>query len=592
MQMRQAILEIEADPAPKTYVLQPGRSNSFEEIHVDFQISDAQGGRRFTIFLHPKQDVVIRKLEVQLEAPLSAQTRFLANGYQSWSDTLWLSAVDRIPGLRKFARPFLSRYGDERIVGIPRGKGRAHSWTYTCLADGHPDITLLGSLSEHTGFTLFLLDWAQSNIVVRKDLENMHLSHSFPGLDFWVGQGRESMVFDTWFSLLHREAGVQLPQPEPSGPVLGWTSWYRYFDKISEADILQNTETIAASGLPFRYVQIDDGWQKAVGDWRTARAGFPNGMASVAAAIRSKGLVPGLWLAPFVASAKSDLARQHPDWLLRDKRGRPIRAGWNRGWGGWYFALDFYHPAVQDYLSGVFHVILEKWEFEFLKLDFLFAACLAPPPGKLRGQVMHDALEFLRRQLGRRQMLACGVPLAPAFGLADFCRVGGDIHLSWEHRLLAWLRHRERVSTLAALRSTLARWPLHGRAFRSDPDVFILRNYRQHLTDVQQNTVLTISALLGGVHFTSDDVGSYTPEQRFELEEALTWIGSRIIEVREREAGLFSIDFENAGERYVAFCNLSARSRAALDDRNGWATLKPYETVVLKSGITAGPNSN
>ena len=287
--------------------------------------------------------------------------------------------------------------------------------------------------------------------------------------------------------------------------------------------------------------------------------------------------MPGLWLAPFVASAKSELARRNPDWLLKDDGGRPIKAGWNPQWGGWYYALDFYNTGVRDYLSGVFHTVVDKWSFDLVKLDFLFAVCLAPPAGKTRGAVMWEAMEFLRTQMGNRQILACGVPLGSCFGQADYCRIGGDIHLQWEHRLLAWLRHRERVSSIASLRSTLGRWQLNGRAFINDPDVFILREEKQQLSPTQQHTILTIDVLLGGLLFTSDDLGAYSPEQLSELEAALALRDSRVQEVRTVQKDVFSILFENSGEPFIAWCNLTRRKVVA----EGALELLPYETLVL-----------
>ncbi|MEZ4942494.1 MAG: alpha-galactosidase [Saprospiraceae bacterium] len=569
MKFQNAIVRIAGPQGEKQYLLVPGQVNSFEELHVDFQRIEDNSGWRYTLFLHPKTDLTVLDLAVELACP--AVDLFFANGFQSWSESRLLPVDAEIRRLRKIARPFMGLYGDDHISGIPHGPGQLHAWSYTYVVGPGGRTTYLSSLGESTGFTLFLYDHANKIMTVRKDLPGLKLSHSFPGLDFRVGQDAQQFFADVE---LNRESRM---------PALGWTSWYRHFTNISESIILKNTAAIAESGLPFRYVQIDDGWQTATGDWLSVKPEFPNGMGPVAAAIRERGLVPGLWLAPFVASARSELVKRHPDWLLKNAGGRVICVGWNPYWGGWFYALDFYHPAVQDYLSGVFHVILERWGFELLKLDFLFAVCLQPPREKTRGQVMHDAMQFLRRQMGNRTMLACGVPLSAAAGNADYCRVGGDVHLHWEHRLLAVLRHRERVSTLAALRSVLGRWHLNGPAFISDPDVFILRDDHQHFTPVQQSTVLMINALLGGLLFTSDDVSTYTPEQRSELEEALIWSGSPVRIVTRLEADVYRILIEKSGESFAAYCNLTALPVSVPATKNGRITLQPFETMILKN---------
>lgn len=95
--------------------------------------------------------------------------------------------------------------------------------------------------------------------------------------------------------------------------------------------------------------QIDDGYQSATGDWLSIdNKKFPNGMKSVADKIHSKGMLAGLWLAPFGAEFTSKTATQHHDWLIRKKNGHPVTCGIN--WGGFY-ALDIEVPEVKNYIK-------------------------------------------------------------------------------------------------------------------------------------------------------------------------------------------------------------------------------------------------
>ena len=95
-----------------------------------------------------------------------------------------------------------------------------------------------------------------------------------------------------------------------------------------------------------------------MGDWLEPDGKkFPKGMKAAAEAIHEKGFLAGLWLAPFVAQRSSRLLREHPDWFLRPQ-GKPWLAG--IGWGG-FFALDFDHPQVRDYLTRVFRQVLDDW---------------------------------------------------------------------------------------------------------------------------------------------------------------------------------------------------------------------------------------
>ncbi len=601
MRFRQASLRIN----DQTYPLQPNRANTFEEIYADFQQRDLgkEQGVRYSVFLHPKQKITLQRLEIQFDMPLPPDAQFFANGYQSWSESRFLKVSDGIPGLLALAKKRQGFLGDAHIQGIPRGRGKLHSWTYTFLRTEAVSArfgeqasgVFLGSLSERTGFTLFLYNHAEGILTVRKDLDNLSLQHSFPAMDFWISEGREQALFEQYFTLAE-------VAPPKAAPVFGWSSGERLSSQLSASVLLENLESFsgslnqilaesetsisAANKLPQpaqAHFSVDDGWQTAVGDWLSAKPAFPGGMRPTALKIKEKGLQPGLWIAPFVVSSEAEILRKNPDWLLKDAKGQPLRAGWNPSWGGWYYALDFYHDGVREYLTGVFHMALEKWGFELLKLDYLFAVALAPPPGKTRGAVMWEAMEFLRRLLGHRRMIACGVPLGACFGMADYCEIGGGGQLAWQHPWQRFLRHRERVDTLAALHSTLSRWQLNARAFQSATDGFSLRSADSKLNPEQQHTFLIINALLGNLLYTSDDLSAYSEGQKAELEEALLLRGSRVKRVFEREPAVWEIDFEQEETQWMALCNLSPKEKTLPLANAIGATLRPHETFVLRT---------
>ena len=222
-------------------------------------------------------------------------------------------------------------------------------------------------------------------------------------------------------------------------------------------------------------------------------------------------MLPGIWLAPFAVEKKSILVREHPDWLLRDENGEPQPGGCN--WSGFY-GLDIYNEEFRAYLKKVFDTVIREWGYGLLKLDFLYAACLIPRRDKTRAQVMYDGMRLLRELAGDTLILGCGVPLAPAFGLVDYCRIGCDMTLNWLGDRIMRPLHREVPSTRNTLLNTVYRRQLDGRAFRSDPDVFLLRDDNMKLTRRQRETLAIVNALFGAVCFTSDNVGDYDPDKR------------------------------------------------------------------------------
>src|SRR4030095_9268499 len=123
---------------------------------------------------------------------------------------------------------------------------------------------------------------------------------------------------------------------------------------------------------------IDDGYQRAVGDWLEPNQKFPHGMRWLAERIRAAGFDAGIWLAPFLVRPEARLFRARPEWLLRTASGQLRRACWNPVWskGRPAYALDTTHPGVLEWLAELARTAVHQWGYRVLKLDFLYAAAL------------------------------------------------------------------------------------------------------------------------------------------------------------------------------------------------------------------------
>ena len=490
---------------------------------------------RFTLTMDAGRETELHYVTARFTFPFAGRDRIFVNGYQSWTDSREYAVsalpdrkkkepterttfvgrrLHRLSGLSKalVSRYAFDRYGDYDFVTYGRRPGQLHSFSYAYIRRGD-EFTLLGSLAEETGFTVIRFDTVENSITLEKDCRGHHFSGEYRVFDLAVLTGREDEVFDRYFALLG------IPKPR-GGRIFGYTSWYNRYENITEETIAADLRGFAGAEPKPDVFQIDDGYEQAVGDWLIPDpAKFPSGMAAAAEKIRAEGLIPGLWLAPFAAEKKSELVKNHPDWLLRDEDGEPVVGGSN--WSGFY-ALDIYNEDVRAWLREVFDTVIGRWGFGLVKLDFLYAACIRPRRDKTRGEVMFDGMRLLRELCGDAWILGCGVPLAPAFGLTDYCRIGCDVSLSWDDKMYMRFMHRERISTKNTILNTVFRRQLNGRAFMNDPDVFLLRESNNRLTSRQKHMLATVNALFGGVLFTSDDISSYDSRARAELEEILS----------------------------------------------------------------------
>lgn len=209
---------------------------------------------------------------------------------------------------------------------------------------------------------------------------------------------------------------------------------------------------------------------------------------------------------------------------------------------------------MRAHLKHVFDVVLNEWGYDLVKLDFLYGACVLPMHNKSRGEIMCDAMDLLRECCGDKLILGCGVPLAPAFGKVDFCRVGADVGLNWNNSIYSALTHREDVSTKNTLNCTIFRRELDGRAFRNDPDVFLLRDYNIKMNESQRNLVAKINKLFGSLLFISDNVDKYSPEQKKVFSETLSKPEIKILNAEYILPKIIEIKYsENGNENLIRF---------------------------------------
>lgn len=491
--------------------------------------------------------------------------RVFVNGFQSWTDSIEYPKNTKqyapAPLMRKFIYGKMAKKigfsvsGDYNIYRAPHAVGRFYGFSYGYVRTGDK-ITVYGSLDDSTGYTVFDFDAANGKLTIAVDLA---------GRQFAAGenviakiarvQGGYDEAFDKYFAL----TGIKC---RPCPLKKGYTTWYNYYANIDASIIERDLNALADCGCNADVFQIDDGYQRAVGDWLTLKSGFysvlndvrtdiskeqnkepvlldpKDGMKPIADMIHEKGMLAGLWLAPFAVSPLSEVFKEHKNWLISDEKGNPLRAGNN--WGGFY-ALNIYNEEVRAHLKNVFDTVLNTWGFDLVKLDFLYAAAFEPLNGNCRAKVMYDAMDLLRECVGDKLILGCGVPLMPAFGKVDYCRIGADISLKWRKNHYDL---REGVSTSHAIANSAFRRHLDGRAFGNDPDVFLLRNGNLDMTFKQKTALAEINKLFGSVLFTSDNVADYNDLQIATLKHVFDGKRAKIKEVTYSEKHVLSVRYD------------------------------------------------
>jgi alpha-galactosidase len=326
---------------------------------------------------------------------------------------------------------------------------------------------------------------------IRSDLRDRTLVVSASGhVDHVVDEGGGGIdgALARWAEDYAARTGVGEIQPAPTI----WCSWYHYYTRVSERDMLENLDAMDKLEVPVDVVQLDDGYQVEIGDWLELSGRFTS-LPDLLARIRERGRRAGIWTAPFLVGSKSQLAAQHPDWLVGGVDA-PVSGGHN--WDQQLFALDVTHPGAAAYLREVFTTFRE-WGIDFFKIDFIYAGAL---DGRRREdipalQAYRAGVELIRDAIGSSYLLGCGAPILPSVGLVDAMRVGPDVGPVWE----PVSGDLSQPSIRAAMMTSAARAFQHGRFWVNDPDCLVARPKIERREDWAEHI-----ARYGGLRGSSD----------------------------------------------------------------------------------------
>src|SRR6185312_10785524 len=467
------------------------------------------GASRLGITMKNVGDTVIRPRELRLVAEVDAPA---AGGW------VWIQGryMQQDALVRRFAEPAAEGY-DGRFVRELDGGGRRYVGreALTLTLPSKPTSTLLAGCLRMDRFPFDI------EVELSEDeyhAETLALVFDLRGVELQPGAALElppvllTEANDAVALMQHYadEVAVEMDARVPDHVPTGWCSWYYFYNRVSEDDVVANLEDMVRSGHPAEYVQIDDGFQSQTGDWLTPNAKFPSGMKALAGRIRSAGYKPGLWLAPFVLNEDSVALRDHPEMALHTPDGDVLFV---QTWLGRCAVLDCTQPAAEAWLRDVIRTVVREWGYVYLKLDALTFA--ARPADAVRYHAagttgvinVRRGLEIIRDEAGDDTfILGCTCHFGPAVGLVDAMRVGPDVKELW--------RNGPNPSVKHAMRLTLQRNWMHKRWWVNDPDCLIVRETDTALDEAEVRFLATGIALSGGMVIASDDLPKLSDGRR------------------------------------------------------------------------------
>lgn len=386
------------------------------------------------------------------EVPVGPRARVYAEGWQSWSPTTWYGSGD--PAHRPDAgwqQLMRFRPGTE----LPDEGVQGEGLVVVDPGDGS-SARAYGIADASTTVPSIRAEWRGDRVIVSATSAVEHSMADAEGPTVGAEPGSAGQAALAAFGArFGAAAGARITAPVPRV----WCTWYRYFEEVTAADVLENLAAIERRALPVDVVQIDDGWSLGTGAWTRPDPRFGS-VPDTVAAILDSGRRAGIWLAPFSVGSRSEVAQRHPEWLTGP-------AGYN--WGDELIGLDLTHPDVRAHLVDVFTGIRELG-IDYLKLDFLYAG--AVPAVRHAADLSpiaayRSGLSLIREVMGDdAYLLGCGAPILPSVGLVDAMRVSPDTFHEGGEDGSQGLRGRMSLEARA--------WQ-HDRLWTNDPDCLIAR---------------------------------------------------------------------------------------------------------------------
>jgi alpha-galactosidase len=199
-------------------------------------------------------------------------------------------------------------------------------------------------------------------------------------VDVYAGDFYEPLSL--WSKMVDRE-GLSRPSNNEENYAISWCGW-GYESDVTPKQMVDTIPKIKELGI--HWATLDDRWFDNYGDWQPRSDTFAgDAIQKMVKAFHDQGIKVQIWWLPLAAEnghgrygehkyVLSDVVKQHPDWLILDKNGKP--ALMTRNLPSLCPAL----PEVQAYYKQLTERFIKAWDFDGHKLDNIYSTPLCYNP--------------------------------------------------------------------------------------------------------------------------------------------------------------------------------------------------------------------
>jgi alpha-galactosidase len=178
-----------------------------------------------------------------------------------------------------------------------------------------------------------------------------------------------------WSKIVDRE-GLSRPGNNDENYAVSWCGW-GYESNVTPKQMVDTIPKLKDLGI--HWATLDDRWFNNYGDWQPRPDTFPgSSIQKMVKDFHDQGVKVQIWWLPLAVEngqghyddlkyGISDVVKEHPDWLVLDKNGKPALMTRNLA------TLCPAVPEVQAYYKQLTERIIKDWDFDGHKLDNIYS---------------------------------------------------------------------------------------------------------------------------------------------------------------------------------------------------------------------------
>lgn len=326
-------------------------------------------------------------------------------------------------------------YDEHSFYNLPTQKGFFTVYNLALFSPKNEDCFLIGFSSCNRFSGEIRINKKRIEIVQNTEGIEILPNEIIELEEVFMISGEKNSILDSFANQINVNHPIRKTKETPTG----WCSWLVYGPEITSQKIFDNLEVIKKNKLPLKFIQIDDGYQKAMGDWLIETDKFKGGIKELCLNIKKEGFEPAIWVAPFIAEQDSNLFKMHPDWFIYDCNKKPLPSD-KVSFGGWrcgpWYMLDGTNPEAQNYLKNIFQTMNKEWGVSYFKLDANMWGALPFGNHYLQNKTAVEAYRLGMKAViegaGENSfILGCNAPMWPSLGLVNGMRLIIDNDRLW-----------------------------------------------------------------------------------------------------------------------------------------------------------------